>query len=68
MCFYSAGDCEEDGYCEHELSESGNATDARGGGLLYFELVVVIVSSSTSSNVLSGLVAIHSFFRRVRQR
>ena len=48
MCFYSAGDCEEDGNCEHELSESGNATDTRGGGLLYFELVVV-VSSSTSS-------------------
>ena len=49
MCFYSAGDCEEDGNCEHELSESGNATDTRGGGLLYFELVVVVVSSSTSS-------------------
>jgi hypothetical protein len=36
MCFYSAGDCED------ELSESGNATDARGGGLLYFELVVIM--------------------------
>ena len=46
MYFYSAGDCEEDVNCEHELSESENATVARGGGLLYFELVVVVVSST----------------------
>jgi hypothetical protein len=37
------GDYEEDGNCAHELPESGNATDARGRGLLYFELVVVVV-------------------------
>ena len=35
MCFYSAGDDSdgdfgEDGNCEPELSESGNATDTRG--------------------------------------
>ena len=58
MCFYSAGDCEEDGNCEHELSESGNATDTRGGGLLYFELVVVVVSSSTTVVVSSNSSAL----------
>ena len=62
MSFCSAGDDSDEDFlddedCDDHLSESGNATDARGGGLLYFELVVVVVSSSTSSNVLSGLVA-----------
>jgi hypothetical protein len=50
MCFCSAGDDSDGGYEDSDdgdgaisgVSESGNAlpTDARGRGLLYFELVV----------------------------
>jgi hypothetical protein len=39
----SDGDCEEDGNCER------NATDARGRGLLYFELVVVCFERASLS-------------------
>ena len=44
MCFCSAGDDSDGDFddCDDHHSESGNAlpTDARGRGLLYFELVV----------------------------